>query len=127
MGRGVRALPESGGRGRLSATVLLPRREVIVRQIALPGVAAKDIEGAIRFQLDTLHPYGENDVVWGWSPLAYGGVLVGIVLRSTDRALCRPVCRGRYRGAQLHVFGGGGTCGHPAEWRADTRARDSWR
>jgi Tfp pilus assembly protein PilN len=68
---------------RLSATVLLPRREVIVRQIALPGVAAKDIEGAIRFQLDTLHPYGENDVVWGWSPLAYGGVLVGIALRST--------------------------------------------
>ena len=54
-----------------------------MRQIALPGVAAKDIEGAIRFQLDTLHPYGEDDVVWGWSPLAYGGVLVGIVLRST--------------------------------------------
>jgi Tfp pilus assembly protein PilN len=74
---------KAAGVERLSATVLLPRREVIVRQIALPGVAAKDIEGAIRFQLDTLHPYGENDVVWGWSPLAYGGVLVGIALRST--------------------------------------------
>jgi hypothetical protein len=74
---------KAAGAERLSATVLLPRREVIVRQIALPGVAAKDIEGAIRFQLDTLHPYGEDDVVWGWSPLAYGGVLVGIVLRST--------------------------------------------
>ena len=73
---------KTAGVERLSATVLLPRREVIVRQIALPGVAAKDIEGAIRFQLDTLHPYGENDVVWGWSPLAYGGVLVGIALRS---------------------------------------------
>jgi hypothetical protein len=71
------------GANRLSATVLLPRREVIVRQIALPGVADKDIEGAIRFQLDTLHPYGEDEVVWGWSPLSYGGVLVGIVLRST--------------------------------------------
>ena len=59
---------KAAGVERLSATVLLPRREVIVRQIALPGVAAKDIEGAIRFQLDTLHPYGENDVVWGWSP-----------------------------------------------------------
>ncbi len=63
---------KASGAERLSATVLLPRREVIVRQIALPGVAAKDIEGAI-----------EDDVVWGWSPLAYGGVLVGIVLRST--------------------------------------------
>jgi type II secretory pathway component PulL len=74
---------KASGAERLSATVLLPRREVIVRQIALPGVAAKDIEGAIRFQLDTLHPYGEDDVVWGWSPLAYGGVLVGIVPRTT--------------------------------------------
>jgi hypothetical protein len=74
---------KASGADRLSATVLLPRREVIVRQMALPGVAAKDIEGAIRLQLDTLHPYGEDDVVWGWSPLAYGGVLVGIVLRTT--------------------------------------------
>jgi Tfp pilus assembly protein PilN len=73
---------KASGAERLSATVLLPRREVIVRQIALPGVAAKDIEGAIRFQLDTLHPYGEDEVVWGWSPLAYGGVLVGIVPRA---------------------------------------------
>src|SRR3954453_23392777 len=38
------------GAGHLSATVLLPRREVIVRQIALPGVAPKDLEGAIRLQ-----------------------------------------------------------------------------
>jgi hypothetical protein len=73
---------KASGAERLSATVLLPRREVIVRQISLPGVAAKDIEGAIRFQLDSLHPYGEDEVVWGWSPLAYGGVLVGIVPRS---------------------------------------------
>ena len=74
---------KASGAERLSATVLLPRRDVIVRQLALPGVAPADIEGAIRFQLDTLHPYGEDEVVWGWSPLAFGGVLVGIVLRST--------------------------------------------
>src|SRR5690349_7337515 len=42
----------------ISATVLLPRREVIVRQVPMPGVAPKDIEGAIRFQIDTMHPYG---------------------------------------------------------------------
>ena len=71
------------GLGHLSATVLLPRRDVIVRQLALPGVARKDVEGAIRFQLDSLHPYGEDEVSWGWSPLAYGAVLIGIARRST--------------------------------------------
>lgn len=72
---------KSLGIGHLSATVLLPRREVIVRQVALPGVASKDLEGAIRFQLDSLHPYGEEEIDWGWSPLAYGAVLVGVVRR----------------------------------------------
>src|SRR5579864_1617712 len=48
---------KSKGAGRLSATVLLPRRDTIVRQIALPGVAKKDMDGAIRYQLDSLHPY----------------------------------------------------------------------
>jgi Tfp pilus assembly protein PilN len=74
---------KSAGAERISATVLLPRREVIVRQLALPGVAPKDVEGAIRFQLDSLHPYGEEEVFWGWSPLAYGSVLVGIARRAT--------------------------------------------
>jgi type II secretory pathway component PulL len=73
------------GVGNLSATVLLPRREVIVRQVSLPGVAAKEIDGAIRFQLDSLHPYGEDEISWGWSPLAYGAVLVGIARRATVR------------------------------------------
>src|SRR6185369_12925300 len=67
------------GVGRVSATVLLPRREVIVRQVALPGVPRKDMENALSFQLDTLHPYGEAEIVWAWSPLAYGNALVGIV------------------------------------------------
>src|SRR5207249_2852450 len=73
---------KSVGAAHLSATVLLPRRDIIVRTVALPGVAAKDIENAIRFQLDSLHPYGEDDVCWGWSPLGYGSVLVGIARRS---------------------------------------------
>jgi Tfp pilus assembly protein PilN len=71
------------GAGRLSATVLLPRREVIVRQISLPGVAAKDMEGALRLQLDALHPYGEDEISWGWSALGAGAALVGIARRST--------------------------------------------
>lgn len=68
----------------LSATVLLPRKDVIVRQVSLPGVAAKDIENAIGFQLDTLHPYGDDEISWGWSPLGYGAVLVGIVRKSVE-------------------------------------------
>jgi hypothetical protein len=71
------------GASHLAATVLLPRCDVIVRQVALPGVAGADLEGAIRFQLDSLHPYGEEDVVWGWSALDRGGVLVGIARRAT--------------------------------------------
>src|SRR5436305_310845 len=74
---------KSLGIGHLSATVLLPRREVIVRQVSLPGVAPKDIASAIRFQLDSLHPYGEEEVSWGWSLLAPGAVMVGIARRAT--------------------------------------------
>lgn len=72
---------KAAGMGHLSATVLLPRREVIVRQVMLPGVASKDRDGAIRFQLDTLHPYGDADVCWGWSPLGKTAALVGIARR----------------------------------------------
>jgi Tfp pilus assembly protein PilN len=71
-------LVRSAGMGHISATVLLPRREVIVRYLALPGVAARDRENAIRFQLDTLHPYGEDAVYWGWSEAGPGSALVGI-------------------------------------------------
>jgi hypothetical protein len=74
---------KSVGVDRVSATVLLPRRDVIVRQVALPGVAKKDIESALGFQLDTLHPYGDDEIVWAWSPLAFGNALVGIVRRQT--------------------------------------------
>jgi Tfp pilus assembly protein PilN len=71
------------GLSHVSATVLLPRRDVIVRHLSLPGVRGKDVDGAIRFQLDSMHPYGDEDVSWGWSPLPYGAVLVGIARSST--------------------------------------------
>jgi len=71
------------GMGHLSATVLLPRREVIVRQVMLPGVSGKDREAALRFQLETLHPYGEQAICWGWSSLGNNAVLVGITRQET--------------------------------------------
>jgi len=67
----------------LRATVVLPRSETIVRQVSLRGVAAKDMDAAVGFQMDTLNPYGDEEVLFGWSPLADGGVLVGIVRRET--------------------------------------------
>src|SRR5450432_1285490 len=77
------AFVKSLGIGHLSATVLLPRRDVIVRQLALPGVARKDLENAIRLQLDSLHPYGDEDVTWGSTTLPPGAVMLGIARRAT--------------------------------------------
>ncbi len=70
------------GAGHLSATVLLPRRDVIVRQISLPGVSPRDLENAIRFQVDSLHPFAEEDAAYAWARLGdSGAVLVAIVRR----------------------------------------------
>lgn len=51
------------------ATVLLPREDVILRQILVPGVSDKDLGAAIGFQMDGLHPYAEDDVVSSWARL----------------------------------------------------------
>lgn len=52
------------GAGHLAATVILPRRDVIVRVVTLPGVDPKDMEAALRLQIDTMHPYAEGDAAW---------------------------------------------------------------
>jgi Tfp pilus assembly protein PilN len=76
-------LLQSVGVAHLAATVLLPRREVIVRHLALPGVEARDFNSAIALQIDTLHPYGDEEVVYGWSRTGASGVLIGILRRAT--------------------------------------------
>jgi hypothetical protein len=64
----------------VAATVVLPRHEVIVRQLALPGISGKDLAGAVRFQMDSLHPYSEEDVLSSWTRLDDSStVLVAIV------------------------------------------------
>jgi hypothetical protein len=64
----------------VAATVVLPRHEVIVRQLALPGISVKDLAGAVRFQMDSLHPYSEEDVLSSWTRLQDSStVLVAIV------------------------------------------------
>jgi Tfp pilus assembly protein PilN len=73
----ARFIAASGGSG-LAATVLLPRSEVIIRTLNLPGVADKDIPNAVDLQVDTLHPWGDADVLWGWSRVAKATILVGL-------------------------------------------------
>ncbi|HLK20738.1 MAG TPA: PilN domain-containing protein [Bryobacteraceae bacterium] len=71
------------GVGHLSAGVLLPRDEVIVRQVMLPGVSDKDLASAIRFEIDSLNPYSEEDAVFDWARIGKtSAILVGITRRT---------------------------------------------
>ncbi len=62
------AMLQKLGTPHLSAHVVLPRPDVIVRQIAMRGVESKDLEAAIAFQLDGISPYGDEEVLFGWTP-----------------------------------------------------------
>jgi Tfp pilus assembly protein PilN len=66
----------------VAASVVLPRHEVIVRQLALPGVSGKDLAGAVRFQLDGLHPYGEEDVLSSWTRLEHSSTVLVAIARA---------------------------------------------
>jgi Tfp pilus assembly protein PilN len=68
----------AAGETRLAATVLPPRDEVIVRTLTLPGVADKDVAGAIGLQIDSLHPWGDAEVAWGWSRAGRDNVVIGL-------------------------------------------------
>ncbi len=73
----------SNGAAHLSATVLAPRRSVIVRVLHLPGVPERDLNAAIALQVDSLHPYGEDDVVYSWLRVGEAGnVLVAVIRRA---------------------------------------------
>jgi len=63
----------------LPATVLLPRQDVIVRLIALAGVEDRDLASAISYQIDSLHPYTEEEAAYTWARLpGWPEVLIGI-------------------------------------------------
>jgi len=61
------------GLSHLSATVALPREDVIVRQLLLPPVSRKELSAAVRYQLDALHPFGEDEVYHAFAPLREPG------------------------------------------------------
>ncbi len=71
------------GCAHVAATVLLPRREVMVRHLALPGVSDKDLAAAIEFQMEGLHPYREEDVATSWARIpGTSSVLIAITRRA---------------------------------------------
>ena len=55
-------LLQAHGAADARALLVLPRHEVIVRTLKLAGVRDEDAPAAIRFQLDALHPYGDDEV-----------------------------------------------------------------
>jgi hypothetical protein len=70
------------GVAHLPVTILLPRRDVIVRVVTLPGVSDRDLAAAITFQIDSLHPYPEDEAVWTFVRIGKtSSVLVGISRR----------------------------------------------
>ncbi len=69
--------------GYLAATAMLPREDVIVRQVSLPGVADRDVPAALNFQIDSLHPFAEEEAVHDWARFAKTpALLVGITRRA---------------------------------------------
>src|SRR5580658_2569493 len=71
------------GAQHLAATILLPRDEVTVRQVSLPGVTDKDLASAVRFEIDSLNPHSEEDVAYDWARIGKTpSVLIAITLRS---------------------------------------------
>ena len=71
------------GGAHLAVNAVLPRQDVIVRLISLPGVADKDLAAAVQYQIDSLHPFGEEEALYSWARAGESGaVLVGITRRS---------------------------------------------
>ncbi len=90
------------GHGHLAATVLLPREEVVVRQLQLPGVADRDLEAALRFQVDSLHPFGDDEAAYGWARVGKTAtVLVGIARK---RIVDEHIALFAEAGIKIHAF-----------------------
>ena len=68
-GRELAVFLRQTGMSHAAATVCLPRRDVIVRQIQLPPMPEKERPSAVRYQLDGLHPFAEDEIYWASATL----------------------------------------------------------
>ena len=83
-GESYAAFLEKLGARHLAATILLPRDEVTVRQVQLPGVSDKDLPSAIRFEIDSLNPYSEEEAAYDGARIGKtASILIGITRRSS--------------------------------------------
>ncbi|WP_031496116.1 PilN domain-containing protein [Bryobacter aggregatus] len=53
----------------LSATVVLPPADALSRSLPVPGVPEKELAAAVRYQLDGLHPFQEDEAEHSFSRL----------------------------------------------------------
>jgi len=94
------------------ATVMLPRAAVIVRPVAMPGISNKDLDSAVRFQMDGLHPYNDDDVYSAWTRLpGTSTVLVAVARKDAVERYAAP-----FEEAGIRV--GGFTCSAAALYSA---------
>jgi hypothetical protein len=81
-GREINEFLRRNGAGHIAIAVVLPRREVIVRHLNLPGVSNRDLPAAVQLQLESLHPFADDEVSFCWSRLGSSpNMLVGICRR----------------------------------------------
>jgi len=72
-GRDYAAMLREHGLAHVSATVCLPREEIVVRQLRLPPMAEKERAAAVRYQIDSLHPFGDEEVCFASATVQDGG------------------------------------------------------
>ena len=68
-GEECQAFLRSHGFRDMAAMLAVPRGEMIVRLLSLPAVSGSELKPAIRFQVDGLHPYGEENVYYSFARL----------------------------------------------------------
>ena len=106
MGRDLCRLSAEAGRRPSGGHHLLPREEVTVRQISLPGVIDKDLASAVRFEIDSLNPYSEEEVAYDWARIGKtSSVLIGITRRSVVERYTALFSQAGVKVASLHLFG----------------------
>ena len=77
------------GLAHVAATVALPRQDFVLRQIQLPPLKPRERDAAVRYQLEGLHPFGEDEVLFSAAPLDGGAkslTLVAVAERATVEA-----------------------------------------
>lgn len=68
----------------LAAYVLLPREAATVRLLSLPPIKSSEMDAAVRYQTESLHPYAEDEAVFSWTKLEKpGDILVAITRKET--------------------------------------------